>query len=562
MKFTTTLMLSSIVLEASATSHASAKPFETDQLSSIKTSSFNLRQKNPSQKGQERDLKKKDKGDKKEKETKTEKGNEDDIVDAGAGTGATQAPPKVVTTPAADAGNADTTTLPAAAETSDEPAEIPEEEPEEKGKADMPPGPNAPKAPPNSNTAFDPSEGAKAQLQKMEELEEESFFCHECNSDGVHICTGSCHYFLGDDVDVSLKTDDLAGYEALGFNVTNAADWKVGIFMKMAHPQQGLLEPIVSLQPKLSGSANLEGSVTFGSSSLGSDSNWPLDLDTWGTGFDVWLLDENGAEVLGPYPFTMKPTEEMLEQEQQMEVASMTQAKKHGILAHSKADHKETAYTVDGVGQSKAGDEEEPQDEQESSGTGGLGGLLGGRPGAVPGSVGSIPGVAGMNDEPSIAGMEVEPGQDADSAPAIIHPLDSGSYYLDTDKYAYSPLDPVTVSFDLGDISAIIASGSDITRWVLGIYMHMASPQNGALDPLVSLPLCGLSTCIGMDPASLAKGAVTFSKANVEDLDGSFADWPLDLNEFGTGYDVILLNENGGGMTAPILFTIPIEEDE
>ena len=93
--------------------------------------------------------------------------------------------------------------------------------------------------------------------------------------------------------------------------------------MRMANVQDGSLEPVVSI-PLCSndGSSSActttindltEGSITF-STEMNMDpehkgntvsSEWPIDLYQWGTGFDAYILDERGSDVLGPVKFNI-----------------------------------------------------------------------------------------------------------------------------------------------------------------------------------------------------------------------------------------------------------------
>lgn len=102
-------------------------------------------------------------------------------------------------------------------------------------------------------------------------------------------------------VDFTLPSEDrdLTGY-------------KIGIFMRMAHPQGGALEPVVSLPLCPESGCEMENNLVLGSVIFGMEtrdmmkgSQWPMDLYQWGTGFDVYLLDETGDDVVGPAKFNI-----------------------------------------------------------------------------------------------------------------------------------------------------------------------------------------------------------------------------------------------------------------
>merc|ERR1711862_162893 len=86
--------------------------------------------------------------------------------------------------------------------------------------------------------------------------------------------------------------------------------WTVGIFMREANPQGGALLPIISLPlcPDPGCVLDSEGSVktpvVFGMSTLNM-TQWPMDLYMYGTGFDAYVLDEQGSDVLGPARFNI-----------------------------------------------------------------------------------------------------------------------------------------------------------------------------------------------------------------------------------------------------------------
>merc|ERR1712176_1172421 len=99
-------------------------------------------------------------------------------------------------------------------------------------------------------------------------------------------------------VSVNSKTSDYSG-------------WRVGIFMREANPQGGSLPPIISLPlcPESGCVLGSDGSVNtpivFGMSTLDMY-QWPMDLYTYGTGFDAYVLDEQGSDVLGPARFIIQ----------------------------------------------------------------------------------------------------------------------------------------------------------------------------------------------------------------------------------------------------------------
>jgi len=98
-------------------------------------------------------------------------------------------------------------------------------------------------------------------------------------------------------VSVNSKTSDYTG-------------WRVGIFMRMANPQGGALPPIISLplcpEPGciIDSKGSVNTTIVFGMNTLNM-TQWPMDLFTYGTGFDAYILDEQGNGVLGPAKFNI-----------------------------------------------------------------------------------------------------------------------------------------------------------------------------------------------------------------------------------------------------------------
>jgi hypothetical protein len=86
--------------------------------------------------------------------------------------------------------------------------------------------------------------------------------------------------------------------------------------------------------------------------------------------------------------------------------------------------------------------------------------------------------------------------------------------------------------------------------------MRRARPQDGSLEPITALPLCGVEACSH-------EGHVTFGMSTVTAMTGLSPVWPLSLIDYGTGFDVFILDENGSAVKQePATFTVvpPVEE--
>jgi hypothetical protein len=77
----------------------------------------------------------------------------------------------------------------------------------------------------------------------------------------------------------------------------SSPSFTISIYMKMARPQNGKLDPIVSKSIN-----SKTGKVQFDASSL--------DTLLYGTGFDAWIVDENESEVFGPIFFSIPDPDE------------------------------------------------------------------------------------------------------------------------------------------------------------------------------------------------------------------------------------------------------------
>ncbi len=187
---------------------------------------------------------------------------------------------------------------------------------------------------------------------------------------------------------LNISTDIL-----LNLNVSHVNYWELGVFMRMADPQGGALEPIFAVKPTtivdknvnaasssrnsvrklqeveeeadvvvLDAAAQAEAKVDammmmaatnaananatdilppltpptvnyVGTAKISTTDAATLDPVLYGTGFDVYLLDEFGAAILGPATFYMLPTEAMKEKEQE----EIDYRPEHGLVSHDGA---------------------------------------------------------------------------------------------------------------------------------------------------------------------------------------------------------------------------------
>jgi len=137
----------------------------------------------------------------------------------------------------------------------------------------------------------------------------------DTNDNGI--ATDAFEYEYGADIEVSFElTNDRVRYEVLSkLDVENIGQWTVGVFMRMEDPQDGGVPPILAVQPTIENAGdepaappniNYKGTATISAANTKAS---VLDANKFGTGFDVWLLDEDGRGIIGPASFYMIQTE-------------------------------------------------------------------------------------------------------------------------------------------------------------------------------------------------------------------------------------------------------------
>ena len=141
------------------------------------------------------------------------------------------------------------------------------------------------------------------------------------------------------------------------------------------------------------------------------------------------------------------------------------------------------------------------------------------------------------NDSFSHSGDEEGPSH---NKTVSMEPSDEPMLTLPKMEYRWG--EPVVVNFSVGN------NQNDIREWKVGIYMRMANPQAGDLPPIVSIKLCGLSECA----ENVRSGSLKFSYDNKIMM----GDWPMNIYEYGTGYDIFILDQDGDAASDPIMFNV------
>jgi len=302
----------------------------------------------------------------------------------------------------------------------------------------------------------------------------------------------------------------------------DASNWKIGIYLHDADPQDGALDPMMSIEAcphELDGLVCTEGVVEFSDSrDMEFDytdrlATWPLHVEL---AYDFQLLNEDGYQMAWDVPMFIIDEDSI----------------------------PEDSYTY--VDEQSTPEDSMEYDDEEST------------------------------PEDSTVDTPEEPMEDTPEVPMVDTPeehmvntseesvVSETAIYVDeavvpgelptitVEKMRVIPDEPIVVSFTSG--------GVDASNWRIGIYPRMADPQDGALRPIVSLPACpseAESPCTEgsvefRDPSEMEFGDSAY-------LDGRGGDWPLEPQ---FGYDVQLLNENGSAMAWPPAMFDFIREDE
>lgn len=262
---------------------------------------------------------------------------------------------------------------------------------------------------------------------------------------------------------------------------------------------------------------------------------WPLYEGQWGNGFDAYVLDGKGAAAIGPLPFEIKAD---------------------GVVASAPASFKPNVGEMPSVSSSSSSSVPATKSETHTHGL-----LTHNHAFMKPSSshhssavaynfkITSASGLNGASSSAAMTGGGMGGGTSAGNQRAK-------SALLTSDKPEYTEDDAVILIYSMETAFLDKYKNDDMSKWSVGIFMRMADPQGGALAPIVSTPLCDKKVC--------EEGSVEFSydKLDTTNPDGSMkvVSWPLDLYEYGTGYDVYILDEDGEALVGPAKFNMLMDE--
>lgn len=416
-------------------------------------------------------------------------------------------------------------------------------------------------------------------------------------------------YYYGEAIDISfcimnhLLTDD----ELAKVNVTRMDEWGVGMYMRMADPQNGQLQPILRAVPTFNDRSMRmlrrlqdetpanppppQDEAEFEDEGTEFDDGQQLELDIcgtatflatdtetidpreWGTGFHFYVIDETGAALIGPGTVYMLETEEMEDAARAAQEVKDLRRSRSGIGRHPRGTIKTThepqvrMIDIDDLGM----------------GTGrGNATIIAVVPPLDMNSLVTDKSIYDFGETVKVH-FEVHTGTN-DSDRRVLKGNDKkkrglegadvdvellNSDYTDTDATATSATATAgaTTTTTEATVDQSGTAGMDeyledhqepeaidpdnITLWEVAVFMRMERPQIGR-DPIISIPFCdhlASEDCDSIDVEdNIASGDVTIDT-------GEF-----DLLQTGTGYDIWIVNGLGEGRAGPVHFYINIED--
>ena len=155
--------------------------------------------------------------------------------------------------------------------------------------------------------------------QRDSQRQQRQLYIHEWQGGFLNVLAENSYISPTDSLSVSFELPEPVDENSL-FHTTKAAnnsEWRIGIYMHMADPQEGRIRPIVALglcgkevceHDEFKSEESDEGKVTFSENATmtGRGGGWPLDIHKYGTGYDVYIIDDEGAALLGPEPFFLR----------------------------------------------------------------------------------------------------------------------------------------------------------------------------------------------------------------------------------------------------------------
>jgi hypothetical protein len=394
---------------------------------------------------------------------------------------------------------------------------------------------------------------------KARKKAETEFLKVEANRPYNGIDTAYDEYYFGEDIEGAIELTDeyitAAVQEYL--NMTYVEEFQVALYPLMGRPQCGQSDPITTATPEFP--VNSDGNIEFASGTFTIPTEKKFKKE--GLGFDIYLIDENFCEVLGPKKVTLTLTPE--------------EEKEESDAAKAKADHKSpmAAYTSKaGKGEAKVvsykkakkektndkekmnvqvkealttsdysldTDKDEYQKGEVIHVEYSLNNLLAtGRRLKKHANEDKKSKDDENNPEPI---PEEELPTQPDPVPQVVDLEEQEFEEEDAPGEQQPELEPVDMALEEEEETVI--DSSDITLYSICVFMKMSHPQGGTLDAILKEPLCppDKASC---SPEEISSGIIEVSTAD------------LDLLEFGTGFDIWICDGSGDGVAGPVFVTV------
>lgn len=344
---------------------------------------------------------------------------------------------------------------------------------------------------------------------------------------------------------------------------TDVGKVQLHLYQYMGRPNCEGTPPILSVEVT---TTTAEDGSTVGSFSMTTTEA----LKDWGSGFDLFVMDESGCNVLlGPEAVTvsLSPEEQAAEDAAAEEEAKKdkTAMKKSQKAKVSKKTYKKKEKKVDSktvtISSKEALSEEDYElvtDKAEYE----VDDLI-----SVTYSITAAPEATAegrrlkqrkknkknkedkKEDQPEpesepIAVITDEPAEDLPAAPIVDQPepdLQPDPLDSEDEEDEEGEQQPDLLPIDLAIEEEAKIDSTDITKYRLGVFMKMANPQFGKLPPLHEVPLCAFESCTAEE---VSTGTITISALDI------------DTDKYGNGFDLWILDASGDGIAGPHNFSI------
>lgn len=376
-------------------------------------------------------------------------------------------------------------------------------------------------------------------------------------------------FYFGEEItgSIELNEDYLSVDAREHFNATHVEEYTIALYPFMGRPNCDGEDPISSVPIVVTEGGTADPIDYEASFSITTDIAW---RSVGGQGFDLFLLDESGCNVImGPEAVTITLSPE----EQQAEDAAAEEKSKKARTSRAKAEKAKTATVKtykkkkEKVDQSKvtikgkealAADDYELSTDKEYydvdenivvtySITAPAAAVAEGR---RLKKRNNTPEPTEEEPEPELqpqvedlvvseSAIQSTPEPEFDVQPDPVNPA-----LEEDDEEEEGPQQPDLLPSDVAFEEETQCDPTDITLYKIGVFMKMANPQKGKLLPLHEVPLCSSESCTADE---VSAGTITISALD------------LDTSRYGFGFDLWVLDCSGDGIAGPKFVSIDAE---